>query len=56
MESDNKYIIALSAIEKEDPKIASIFTWSDSINIQSLFLQPHSILCMPLLMYGIYVC
>lgn len=26
MESDNEYIIALSAIEKEDPKIASVFT------------------------------
>lgn len=52
MESDNEYIIALSTIEKEDPKIASIFTWSDSINIQSLFLQPHTILFMPLLCMG----
>lgn len=50
MESDNEYIIALSTIEKEDPKIASIFTWSDSINIRSLFLQPHAILFTPLLM------
>lgn len=29
MESDNEYIIALSTMEKDDPKIVSIFTWSD---------------------------
>lgn len=55
MESGNEYIIAWSTVEKEDPKIASIFTWSDSINIQFLLLQPHAILFMPLLMHVLYV-